>query len=381
MDAGQLGEEHGQARMRDRRRREVVGLLQGEHGVADERDRQQEQDRGAGDQHRPQRQLLAQLEDRVGDPGEGDRRSDRAEHHPQDQPLGEQRERLVEEHRLEALAEYRREPETGECRRRARGHRARHARAHELDPPAVLEARHEPEAHADQHHDRDQCGHRLEQLPAQGRDIDDERREHEQDGGGDECRPDAQRQRPLVVRRRAGRERPEQDRDQQDRLDALPEEDREREAERHQRRRHALLRQLAVDVDERRADDRRVGADPADGRAVADVVAQLRVLELRVDHQVRVAQAQRDLDELEVVEVGGARERVRLVAVPGLQRVERPAEDHPRLVDLLLGALGRDGGAERGRGDGEQCDDGEKGGESAAHRETARGSAALIRQP
>ena len=55
------------------------------------------------------------------------------------------------------------------------------------------------------------------------------------------------------------------------------------------------------------------------GRRLSRSVAQLRELELGVEHQVRVAQAQRDLDVLVVVEVGGARELVGPLVVAGLR--------------------------------------------------------------
>ena len=119
---------------------------------------------------------------------------------------------------------------------------------------------------------------------------------------------DAEPERPLVVGRAAGGERPEQDRDQQHRLDALAEEDREREAERERRRRDALASRAHGRRRAARRADRRARAHVVDGRAVADPVAHLGERELGVEHEVRVAQAQRDLDELEVVEVGGARQ-------------------------------------------------------------------------
>ena len=52
-------------------------------------------------------------------------------------------------------------------------------------------------------------------------------------------------------------------------------------------------------------------------RAVADPVAELREAELQVEHEVRVAEPERHLRELEMVEIGGPGEVVRAVAVPG----------------------------------------------------------------
>ena len=85
VDPGQLGEE-------DRRPRPAastgvtpieISLLERPHGVAGEGDREEEQDRGAAHQHRLQRQLLPELEDRVPDDGERGGRRDDAENDPQ----------------------------------------------------------------------------------------------------------------------------------------------------------------------------------------------------------------------------------------------------------------------------------------------------------
>ena len=91
-----------------------VDRLQRAHGVAREGDREQQQDRGAGDQHRLERQLAAEPRIGVGDPAERERGGRGARARPRDQPLGEEGQRLVEEHRLEALAEDRREAEPRE---------------------------------------------------------------------------------------------------------------------------------------------------------------------------------------------------------------------------------------------------------------------------
>ena len=133
------------------------------------------------------------------------------------------------------------------------------------------------------------------------------------DRGRDERGADAQRERALVVRRAlpaasepsriaisSTASTPSRKRIENEKPNAIA------------RRGDALLGQLAVDVERAPRGRRRVSARiwPIE-RAVADVVAQRRELELGVEHEVRVAQAQRDLDELEVVEVGAARERCR----------------------------------------------------------------------
>ena len=65
---------------------------------------------------------------------------------------------------------------------------------------------------------------------------------------------------------------------------------------------------------------------------------------------------------------------------PRLERLERLAEEHARLVDLLLPALERHRGGRRGGGHGEERGKGEQGDEDAAHRLRSGRSAALIRQ-
>jgi hypothetical protein len=128
----------------------------------------------------------------------------------------------------------------------------------------------------------------------------------------------------------------------------------------------ALARQRAVDVDERGPHRGGVRADLRHRRAVADVVAQRGVLELGVEHEVRVAQAQRDLDELEVVEVGLLRQRVGAVAVARLVGLKRLREQHARRVDLAVAAVDRGVGGERRRGEREQRDEGQEADERPA---------------
>ena len=89
-------------------------LLQRAHGVAGERDREQQQHRRAGGQHRLHREPPAELEHRVADRDERDRGGADAERDLEPEARREDRERLVEEHGLEALAVDGREAEPGE---------------------------------------------------------------------------------------------------------------------------------------------------------------------------------------------------------------------------------------------------------------------------
>jgi hypothetical protein len=68
-----------------------------------------------------------------------------------------------------------------------------------------------------------------------------------------------------------------------------------------------------------------------------------------VEDEVGVAQAQRDLDELEVVEVGRAHDPVSALAVARLIGFERLTDEHPRLRDLPPPALERAVGGRRRR--------------------------------
>ena len=68
-------------------------------------------------------------------------------------------------------------------------------------------------------------------------------------------------------------------------------------------------------------------------------VAQLGERELGVEHEVRVAQAQRDLDELEVVEVGGAGQLVGLVGVARLVGLSASATSARATRHLVPAAL------------------------------------------
>ena len=76
--------------------------------------------------------------------------------------------------------------------------------------------------------------------------------------------------------------------------------------------------------------------------------------ELEVEHEVRVAQAQRHLGELEVVEVGGAGELVRVLAVARLCRCDGLVDEAACLGDPCphLGELVVRRGRERRRREG-----------------------------
>ena len=84
-----------------------------------------------------------------------------------------------------------------------------------------------------------------------------------------------------------------------------------------------------VRCDQPLADVGDVAPDVGQRRAVADVVAHRCELELGVEHLVRIPQAHRDLHELVVVQVGGAGEPVRALAVAVLDGLERSGPPAP----------------------------------------------------
>ena len=128
-------------------------------------------------------------------------------------------------------------------------------------------------------------------------------------------RADPGDQRPSVVRRAAGLEGAEQDRDEQHRLETLSEENRERERECEQRRRNPLVRERTIDLAQTLLNRDRVGPHGRERVAVANPVPELGELEFQVEDEVRVAQPERNLCELEVIEVRGPGDVVRTFAV------------------------------------------------------------------
>ena len=149
--------------------------------------------------------------------------------------------------------------------------------------------------------------------------------------------PHSRGQRLAVVARAAGAECSEEDGQQENDLDALAEEDREREEEGEQRRGDALRGERAVDVAQACVDRGRVAAQLAQRRAVPDAVAQLGEAELEVEHEVRVAQPERHLGELEVVEVGRAREVVRALPIARACSGDGLVDERVRARDLRAG--------------------------------------------
>ena len=104
---------------------------------------------------------------------------------------------------------------------------------------------------------------------------------------------------------------------------------REGEEEGEQRRREPRVGEHPVDLPQPEVISSCSSVELRDRGAVADPVAELGERELEVEHEVRVAQAQRQLRELEVVEVRLAREVVAPLAVAGLRRLYRLV-DEPR---------------------------------------------------
>ena len=218
-----------------------------------------------------------------------------------------------------------------------------------------------------QKRDHEQDDHReqgrggLEHLAAHRRELDHGHRQREDDRGRGDGGRRAPGERAPVVRGPRRLQRAEQDRDQQHRLEPLAEEDREREPECDQRRRDALLGQRALDVVEPALDHALSSLSTSlDRRAVADPVAEVGEVELEVQDEVRVAQAQRDLGVLEVLEVRLARELVAALAITCPGRVDSLIGELAgdldlveRLVDGHVLRRGRAGQSQRRRGRGE----------------------------
>ena len=104
------------------------------------------------------------------------------------------------------------------------------------------------------------------------------------------------------------------------------------------------------------SDLRRARADLGHRGAVADPVPELGEAELEVEDEIRVAKPERHLGELEVVEIGGAGDVVRLFAIPGRRSrdglVDEPARlghPGPHVGELVLGR-GREGRRREGAG-------------------------------
>ena len=186
---------------------------------------------------------------------------------------------------------------------------------------------------ADQHHDRDQRRHRLEQLAAQRRDVDDERREHEQDRGRDERGADAQRERALVVRRAAGGERAEQDRD----AAAPPRRPRGTGSRTRSRTRRAARRRPCARARGRRRRAPRARSRCRSGPCRREAPSRMSLRSFAYLNSV--SSTRFGLRRRSGISTNSkwsryavARERVgALVAVAGLERVERLAEQHARL--------------------------------------------------
>ena len=223
---------------------------------------------------------------------------------------------MVEEHGLEALAIDSRETEPGERETRTRCDRRGHASAHELHPVPMLEPCDEPERDRKQDDYRGERSDPLDEFALERRNLDDEGREQPRRGRREDGSTDPRDQRPPIVRRAAGLEGAEQDRDQQYRLETLTEENRERERECEQRRRNPLVRERTVDLAQTLLYSDRVGPHGRKRGSVSNPVPELGELEFQVEDEIRVAQPERNLCELEVIEVRGPGDAVRTVAIP-----------------------------------------------------------------
>ena len=175
---------------------------------------------------------------------------------------------------------------------------------------------------------------------------------------GEHREADAPQDRAPELRRLRRLEVAEQHGQQQDGLETLAEDDQERLARDEQRRGEPGAREPAFGF----VDDAAQLDDPVAhvvGATVTDRLAHLGELGLGVERELRVRDAQRDLDVLEVVEVALLRllERLRVLAL--LEEVERLVDRDAHVLQLLDRLVLRDvvaGGAGRGR-EHEQRDD------------------------
>ena len=301
--AGGLGEEDRQAGPAVQRVvADDVGRLQLVHRVAEERDRRGHEQQDREGQERLDREAAAELEDRAAHHGERDDAEPEAEQDPAAETLAEREQRLVEQHGLEALAVHRGEPDEHEARRGTERHRGPHPRLEELHPPLVLEARDQPERDPEEDHDGQDRGRGLHHLPSDRSELDDEVHCDDRRERGEHGEPDAPEDRSAELRGLGGLEVAEEHREQQHGFEALPEDDEERLAGHEQRRGEPGARELALGF----VDDAAQLDDPVAhvvGAAVADRLADLGELRLGVERELRIGDAQRDLHELEVVEV------------------------------------------------------------------------------
>ena len=156
-----------------------------------------------------------------------------------------------------------------------------------------------------------------------------ERREHPRHGGRSERRDHARRERPPVAAGAAGAQRAEEDRDQEHA--STPSRNRIVNAKTNASSgaanpcRPVSGRRPPAPSGSRRHSTR-ISESDAPSRIPFRSFAKL---ELQVEHEVRVAEAERHLGQLEVVEVGRPREVVGTIAVAGLRRRDRLVDEPP----------------------------------------------------
>ena len=127
----------------------------------------------------------------------------------------------------------------------------------------------------------------------------------------------------------------------------------------------------------------RIRPDLRQRGVVADSVAELREAELEVEHEVRVAEPERHFSELEMVEIGGAGEVVRAVAIAGLRGSDSLVDEAAGFGDTcpdlgeLVARRGREGRA-RERAGGDQSEQDGEACASALQDSTALSRLALI---
>ncbi len=208
----------------------------------------------------------------------------------------------------------------------------------ELQPTLLLEPRHEPERHIEEHDHRDERRDCLEHLTTERErsqnGAKDEERHHGCDGRGGHAHQNGP---PILIGSRR-LEVAEEHRDQEHGLESFAEDDHERLAEHDGRGAETLVSELPLGVVDEAAQVHDVRADLVDGRAVRDQPTDLGELRLGVGSEARADDPQRHLDELEVAEVAALRLVERLLRVALLDQLEGAIDrlaDDVELADSL----------------------------------------------
>ncbi len=181
---------------------------------------------------------------------------------------------------------------------------------------AGLQALQQPEADVEQDHDRDEGNNRLQELPADRGDLkheaEDEPGEHARRDGQSRPQPD-RAAKPGVL----GAYVAQEGRNDQQGLQPLAEEDGEGGQGDQRGREHPGSLQHRLNLGQALIQVPNYSLDLGYRRAGLDAAAPVREEVLHLQREVRIHDAQRDLHELKVVQVGPARQLERFLPVAG----------------------------------------------------------------